>query len=85
MVGARTLDAAQVRANLLILVGTAFTLGTLLAGVALVFWQSYREWGSLPSPYGPAAIVYGGVVVGIALAVAMVVWAYRQWRNSART
>lgn len=66
--------------RLLQLIGAVATFAILTAGVAVVFYESYREWGGLPSINGDGALLYGGVGTGFAVAVGLVAWAYVQWR-----
>lgn len=46
-----------------------------ISALAIVFWTSYRAWGSLPSPLGPAALPYGIAVAGVAIVISYAAWA----------
>ena len=65
---------------LLIFLGTCVILVTLLSGIAIIFAQTSREAGGLPPPEGPTLVLYGGVSLGVAVALSMVVWAWLQWK-----
>jgi drug/metabolite transporter (DMT)-like permease len=72
-------------AEFLTFVGAVVTFAVLVAGICLVFWQSDREWGGLPSANGPGAVLYVGVVAGITAGIAFVTWSFLAWRNSRST
>ncbi len=67
-----------------IFVGSLAILVTCVGGIGYIFWRSDQEYEGLPSPSGSGLILYGGVAIGVAIAVAFGVWGYFQWRGSKR-
>ena len=63
-------------------IGALFTLVVLVAAILVIFWQSYQEWGTLPSVGGSGFILYGGVTVAVVASSVYVIWAWHRWRDS---
>ena len=51
------------------------------AGVALVLWQGYREWGALPPASGEGEGVYAFVAISVALLWGGALYAWYLWRQ----
>lgn len=49
------------------------------AGIGLIFWQSYREWGSLPAASGYAGWLYFAVGIVLALVWGGTIYAWSLW------
>ncbi len=61
----------------------AFTLQAIIVtlGILLIFWESFREWGTLPPASGVGLGLYGGVGLGIALLWIPVLYSWYQLKQ----
>jgi hypothetical protein len=82
MVPSRRIGTDETRGKFATFVGLGAALPILVLGVFWVFWQSYQEWGSLPSLNGDGAILYGGVAIAIVVLSICIVGAWLSWRRS---
>ncbi len=53
-----------------------------VTGFTLILWNSYEQWGSLPSLSGGGLGLYGGIGLGIVLLVFLTVYYFVLWRRS---
>ena len=77
-------DLNETRRRQMVFVGAVGMLIVLVGSVTFVTWQSYQEWGALPSWTGDGPILYGGLAAGFLIVALFVVWSWLRVRSLSR-